>query len=273
MKKVILPTFIILAFLSCQGQPAEVIILGTVHQPVENYNADSLYNILTRIQPNVILCELDSSFFTEALNLRERDNGGNEHQATVRYAENFPVKVRPYEFEGRNQYRVEQGIRPTDGFVWSLLDSLYKQNQLTQNQRGIMDQYYQLTDSLNSFAIQGARAFNNKATDEVAQQRQQVQYQMLQKITNQRKEFLERTHTRPNSQPITYQQAYQRAGAFWDLRNQTMARNILIVIKENPGAKIVVLNGYFHRYYLRSELEGKQRERNFVLKDFYDYQL
>ncbi len=271
MKKCILPTLTALSFLSFQEQPTEVVVLGTVHQPVENYNADSLYNILIRIQPDVILCELDSSFFTEAFNLREQENGGNEYQATIRYAKNFPVKLRPYEFEGRNGYRVEQGIRPTDGFVWTLLDSLYKHNQLTQDQRAIMDQYYQLTDSLNSFALQGARAFNNKITDEVARQRQQLQYQNLQTITNQRKEFSERTHTRPNGQPITYREAYQRAGAFWDLRNQTMARNILTVVRENPGAKIVVLNGYFHRYYLRSELEEKQQERNFVLKDYYDY--
>ena len=271
MKTVILPTLTALALISCQRQPAEVVVLGTVHQPVENYNADSLYNILVRIQPSVILCELDSSFFTETLTLKEQENGGNEYQATVRYAENFPVKVRPYEFEGRNGYRVEQGIRPTDGFVWRLLDSLYQQNKLTQDQRSIIDQYYQLTDSLNGFALRGARAFNNKTTDEVAQQRQQAQYQTLQKITNQREEFTDRTHVRPNGQPITYREAYRRAGAFWELRNQTMARNILTVIKENPGARIVVLNGYYHRYYLRSELEGRQQERNFVLKDYYDY--
>ena len=246
-------------------------MLGTLHQPIENFDVDSLYNLLVKIQPDIILLELDSSFFTEILELKEQEDGGLEHQATVKYAQDFPVKIRPYEFEGRNEYRVEQGIRPTDGFTWELLDSLYKHDQLNQKQRRIMERYYQLTDSLNSFAFMGARAFSNSVTDEVAQKRQSVQYQGLQTITNQRKEFAERTHTRPNGEEITYREAYRLAGEFWDLRNQTMAKNILTVVKQNPGSRIVVLNGYFHRYYLILELKKQKKKENFIIKDFYEY--
>ena len=270
MRKVFVAVNFIVFAAFRQAPPTEVIVLGTVHQPVDNFNVDSLYNLLVKIQPDIILHELDSSFFTETLELKEQENGGLEHQATIKYVQDFPVKIRPYEFEGRNEYRIEQGIRPTDGFTWELLDSLYKHNKLNQEHREIMMRYYQLTDSLNSFAFMGARAFNNSVTDEVARERQSVQYQELQTITNQRKEFAERTHTKSNGEKITYQEAYRLAGAFWDLRNQTMARNILTVVKQNPGARIVVLNGYFHRYYLISELE-KQRDENFVIKDFYEY--
>ena len=59
-------TPVLLKFSSCQSPPTEVVLLGTVHQPVENFNADTLYDILVDIEPDVILYEVDSSFFTSS---------------------------------------------------------------------------------------------------------------------------------------------------------------------------------------------------------------
>ena len=50
-----------------------------------------------------------------------------------------------------------------------------------------------------------------------------------------------------------------------------MATNIKSFIKEFKGKKIVVLNGFFHRYYLLSELIPFKDELSFEIKDYYEY--
>ena len=53
---------------------------------------------------------------------------------------------------------------------------------------------------------------------------------------------------------------------YWDLRNKTMAQNILKHIQKNPNAVIVVLNGFYHRYYLLDELKKYETEYNFSVQ-------
>ena len=50
-----------------------------------------------------------------------------------------------------------------------------------------------------------------------------------------------------------------------------MSKNILHFVREYHGKKIIVLNGYFHRYYLNSLIRPKEKELNFMLKEFYEY--
>lgn len=121
--------FIGLLFYSCTSKKTELVLLGTVHQPIENFTPDSLYNILVKIQPDLILFEVDSSFFTEEFEFNTTWES-NENIAVVKYMKNFDVDVRPYEFTGRNEYRIKIGSRPTDGKAIEMLDSLYKGNQL-----------------------------------------------------------------------------------------------------------------------------------------------
>lgn len=93
---------------------------------------------------------------------------------------------------------------------------------------------------------------------------------MLTKITNTRNEFANRFHTKPNGQKISYREGYQLASDFWDLRNQTMAKNIMKMAELNKGKRIVVTNGFMHRYYILKELKKLIKEKNIILKEFYD---
>lgn len=73
------------------------------------------------------------------------------------------------------------------------------------------------------------------------------------------------TVVKTDGNKITYREGYKRAGDFWDIRNITMAKNILTMTQKFQGKKIVVLNGFFHRYYLKSILSEKEEEYNFKL--------
>ena len=151
-------------FQSCDERRTNLVLLGTVHQPVENFNSDSLYNILKKIQPDLILFEVDSSFFTQDFKFKKTWKS-NENIATIKYMDNFAVNVRPYEFTGRNEHRIKIGSRPTDSKASNLLDSLYKNNLLNSSDNKIYEDFLKVNDSLNSFAYLGAKAFNNLKTD------------------------------------------------------------------------------------------------------------
>lgn len=185
--------------------------------------------------------------------------------------ENFDVDVRQYEFTGRNEYRINIGSRPTDGKALQLLHSLYLSNQLESLHAQIYQEFLEVSDSLNSFAYRGAQAFNNSQTDKVAQVRQQYQYHELLKVMDAYPIFSNTYHVIKDGDSISYAEGYKRASAFWDLRNQTMSKNILHFVAQYKGSRIVVLNGYFHRYYLNELVKPKQDELGFVVKEFYEY--
>ena len=270
MKKTLQLLFSVLLFYSCTNKKTELVLLGTVHQPIENFTPDSLYNILVKIDPYLILAEVDSSFFTEDFKFN-RTWDSNENIATIKYMENFDVDVRPYEFTGRNEYRIAIGARPTDSKATALLDSLYVNDLLESEHKAVYEEYLSVNDSLNSLVYAGAKAFNSSQTDELAETRQHYQYKELLNIMNQYPVFSNTYYIKADGDSISYAEGYMQASEFWDLRNQTMAKNILHFIDEYEGKRIVVLNGFFHRYYLNSLIKPKQEELGFIVKDFYEY--
>ncbi|NER13633.1 hypothetical protein GWK08_09305 [Leptobacterium flavescens] len=274
MKGIRIFTFLILAGFFVQScddhKKTELILLGTIHSPTQNFNSDTLYNILVRIKPDVILYEVDSSFFDDNFRFN-RPLKSNEFLAVSGYRSNYPVEVRPYDFTGRNEYRITVGSRPTDSKALKLLDSLYRQKLLKEEHERIYSDYQKLNESLNSLVYMPVREFNTSSTDSLAALRQSFQYEQLKNIISETPEFSEAFAEKPNGELISYAEGYRLASDFWHLRNRTMASNISKMIREFKGKRLVVLNGFFHRYYLRSELSPKQETDDFIIREFYEF--
>lgn len=270
MRKCMALIFICSLLCSCANKKTELVLLGTVHQEIENFTADSLYNILVKINPDLILAEVDSSFFTEDFEFVENWES-NENIATVKYMKKFDVDVRPYEFTGRNEYRIKIGSRPTDSKALQLLDSLFNDNLLDPSSKKTYQGFLSINDSLNAIAYLGARGFNSAETDSISSIRQHYQYKEILEIMKEYPVFSNTYYVKADGDSISYLEGYQRASDFWDLRNQTMSKNILHFIKEYEYERIVVLNGFFHRYYLNSLIKPKQQDLDFIVKDFYEY--
>ena len=271
MNKTVLILLALLTLLSCKTEkPTEIIVIGALHQPEPNFNPDVLLEILEDVKPDFILRELDSSFFTPDFRHKDVQNS-NEGMASERYVEKYPeAQLRPYEFEGRNEYRINIGSRPTDGLTTKLLDSLNKAGLLSASEAEIHNKYKALLEPLKVSATKSPEHFNNPTTDSICKERQYYQYQMLAKITDTREEFSTRFHTKPNGEKISYRDGYKLAGEFWDLRNQTMAKNIMRIAEQNQGKRLVVLCGFMHRYYILSELKKSTEGKNIVLKEYYE---
>lgn len=271
MNKSILILLTLALFFSCKTEKTtEIIVIGALHKPEPNFNSEILFNILEDVKPDFILRELDSSSFTSDFRHKSVSNS-NEGMASEKYAQKHPeTQLRPYEFEGRNEYRINIGSRPTDGFTTKLLDSLNKANSLSDSEVAIHNKYKALLEPLIVLASKSPENFNNSTTDSICAERQYYQYKMLPKITSIRNEFITRFHTKPNGEKISYRDGFQLACDFWDLRNQTMAKNIMRISEQNQGKTIVVLCGFMHRYYILSELKKMTKDKNITLKEYYE---
>ena len=211
---------------------------------------------------------MDSIKFTSDFKLKEVKE--NELLASEKYRLKYPTtKLRPFEFEGRNQYRIDKGMRPTDRLTLKLVDSLYKAELLSTSEAKIFKAYQDALAPLKVIAAKSSEAWNNSLGDSLCKNRQFYQYEMIPKITNSRDEFANKFITKPNGEKISYRNGYQRWANFWDLRNQTMAKNIMTISKNNKGKRIVVLCGFMHRYYILSELKRLIKDKNIVLKEYY----
>ncbi|TPE42798.1 hypothetical protein [Pontibacter mangrovi] len=103
---------------------------------------------------------------------------------------NYPeTLIRPFEFEGRNEYRREREMVPTDNLTTILLKSLYTENALTPQQREILQRYDDPTHELKMIASGSPADFNNAVTGSIAGLRQFYQHKKLTEITNAREEF------------------------------------------------------------------------------------
>ena len=263
-------TLLNLAFsIQPKAQKSELIIIGNVHTPMPEYNSDTLLAILEKLHPDIVLLEIDSANFTTN-NTFKFSSSENEQTATTKYVDKHPLaKIGPFEFEGRNDYRMRTGIKQSDVPTMQLLDSLYTSKLLTKEQAAIVTKYHWLTDTLNSFGYKSAQHFNNRHTDSISEQRQFYQHHMIREVINQRHEFTRQLVT-TTGEKITLREGYNRQCDFWDLRNQTMAKHIMNVVDQNPNKKIIVLAGYFHRYYLLKELTSMKNSRTFLLHEFYE---
>jgi len=128
-----------------------------------------------------------------------------------------------------------------------------------------------IADELNSFAYEGAKAFNNTYSDSIGAIRQHYSYEKLNEIMEEIPVFANTYHVKPDGDSISYLDGHKLAGDFWHMRNKAMAKNILSFIDHYRGKKLVVLNGYYHRYYLQALIKPEQEAHNFKLKEFYDY--
>lgn len=271
MNRILLLVLTLTIILSCKKEkPTEIIVIGALHNPEPNFNPEILFNILKEVKPDYILRELDSSAFTSDFKHKNVANS-NEGIASEKYAQKYPqTHIRPYEFEGRNEYRINIGSRPTDQLTTKLLDSLNKASLLSASESQIYNKYKVLLEPLIILASKSPENFNNLTTDSICQERQYYQYKMLSKITSKRDEFKTHFHTKPNGEKISYREGFKLAGDFWDLRNQTMAKNIMRIAEQNKGKRIVVLCGFMHRYYILSELKILTKNKNIILKEYYE---
>jgi hypothetical protein len=250
-----------------KSQKTSLVVLGTVHFPTKLINADTIYSAIKKVRPDIILLELDSSFFTSQFQLKQLYDE-NEIQAADKYIkENRNCIIRPYDFEGRNKYRVDMGFAQSDK-VLKRLAMMYYANKLNTVAVSSWKKFQELTDSLDVIGKMDLDTINSIRTDNLVCERQFYQYKKIKEIINNKEEFLTSFEVSSKGDTLTYREIFNRYAYFEEWRNRVMVENILKIIGQNPGKRILVLTGFYHRDFLLTELTFKETALHFVIKEY-----
>lgn len=277
MKKHILQNLIILllvfGFWSClkssKSTNQELFIIGTMHFPSDGINADSIFNVLKKLKPQVILMELDSSAFNKNFKLKINLDE-NEYNAVVNYLkENPQVKIRPIEFEGRDKYRKSIGITPNPGKTFDILSELNKSNRLNEKEKLIWDNFMDYYSNTAQLAKGNLKGLNLSNTDRLIDSLMLYQYIKVKRIVDVRHEF-KKLMLDAKGDSVSIKDHFQDWANFeYNLRNKQMTENTISVIKSFPDKKrFVLLVGFQHRFYIKKEL--KKRNPNIEIKEYYN---
>lgn len=235
----------------------KLIIIGTVHSETEKINSSVLLSELKKNKPDLLLLELDNSLMNEKGDFLNYFSSV-ENEAASQLAEDQSTILRPFDFQGRNKYYQEHQTFKNEALFFRTLDSCYQLHLLNSNENSIYLDYLKLNTSLQQLQQGELKEINSVATQQLIQQRQLMLYQGLLKIcySNQ---FLNR-----------HKQFWKQNGEFWSFRNNEMVSNIIKYCNDYKNKKIIVLTGFYHKYYLTQELKKKEKEFNFVLSDCWD---
>ncbi len=247
----------------------EVFVLGVLHKPSKLVSYDSLYNLLEKIKPNIILFECDSTAFDKHMQfhtlwwrmalpdfLSKYRQGNLEEIAVKKYLFHNPSAIlRPYEWSQRDLFHKQHNLDSMSSQLFYKIEDLIANNKLKEEHKKTYADFISLSEQLEKYGDSTLYEINTIAQDSIGQRRQNHKYHLIKQIVDSYDELK------------NYRAFSTINESYWDVRNKAMATNINRYITFYPHSRIVVLNGYFHRYYLRQELRKNSEEKLFLLKD------
>jgi len=237
----------------------EIVVLATVHAPTPNYPEARLLEILRRLKPDLLLLELDPSFFDAEGNLKnEFESVSLESRVAVAYARTAGARLRPYDIEGRNKFFQDSDYFTKERKLNDEIRRLDDGGQLFPEADRIFEGLVALSAVRDACGAERPQVLNSLACDTAIEKKQDYAFKGLQKIVA----------LTPALQSLT--EFASLADTFWLRRNTAMVANVLKLAKELRPRRAVVLAGYEHRYFLRKQFAERAAHEGFLLREFWE---
>jgi hypothetical protein len=253
----------LIAFKSCtESKEGNILLLGTVHEATPNLNADSIYTVLKDFKPDLILIELDSTFFYEDFTFRTLFNG-NEIIAVSRYKMNFPkTEIRPIEFEGREEYRQQIGIFPEITYDFAkVLEQLHSSGSLTEKENYAITRLFFYDSLNNNIKAEKLSIINQKKTDVIIDSLNFYKYNKLKELSNKYPAFHLKKMVDSKNDTVSVKDNFDLYVDFeMNKRNNALAQKAANLINAHPNKRIIILVGFAHKSYILRYLKNKDIE-------------
>ena len=255
-------SLLFLSFQSMAGieDTVRIVVMGTVHNSSDNFAPGKLVAIIDRIRPDLILVELDSSFFMPDMSFKpETVNLSLENKAVSTWVKDHPVPVRPYEIEGRNRIYEEHDYFSLQKELSASLNKAVKDSLLVPEAKSLLDAVKRFDEIAYAVSIARPEVFNSEACDKAMESKQYYGGEGLARIialTPSLAKFSEFCKFKHD---------------FWITRNNAMVDHIISRVKEFHPKTVLVICGFEHRYYLRNGLREKCFREAIKLKEYWAY--
>jgi len=257
-------------FINCKSQTdkkgnenfkkTELFIIGTIHNPTDIINSDTLFNILKKIKPDLILIELDSSFFTKQFDFDTTKYpdilSTNENISANKYRQLYKIDIRPFDITGRNEFYREHDFFTTQSKMYSAISKANDNGQLDTSCADDFELISFTLDLTNKIKYRSLSELNSDVSIKLTKIRQKILYDKTISIVK---------RTKSLNKWIDFAELQKN---FWVRRNNQMAENIEHFANEKSYDKIVVFTGANHLYFILELLKEKQN-KNYIIKDFW----
>ena len=215
---------------------------------------------MRRVNPDLILLELDPSFFDSSFILPEKyQNITLENKAVTAYAKTAGVRLRPFDIEGRNKFYQEHDYFKRELSLNQEISRMYSSGQLPSEAKLLFEGLLALASVRDSCGAERPEVINSSACDKAIEKKQDYAFKGIGKI-------VDLTPALKEFKPF-----WSLADDFWTRRNDAMVRNILKYSHELKAKRVVVLCGFEHRYYLRKRLTEQVSKEGFIVKEYWEY--
>ncbi|MGB4771984.1 MAG: ChaN family lipoprotein [Chitinophagaceae bacterium] len=250
----------------------DVILVGTKHTPHTGYHSDSLLKVVVNLKPDVVLIEHDSvsgifktgqfkpiprwiKYLSRITGRSKNDIEGNMIHKLYREFPQVIVKPIDVALNGpeRDKYRKEF-IRLENVFEVGM-SSAFDNKEMSPYRANLHLKREQLRTQMSKRMYSTLQEFNTDSTTEIIRQLQTLEESHIKSLVD----------SVPSLQPFS-KRVYQMLEN-WQLRDKVMAQQIQRYISAYPSKRIVVISGFFHRYYQIDHLVPKREEMNFRLLD------
>jgi hypothetical protein len=236
-----------------------IIVVGTVHNETDGYSVQTLCGILNRARPDLILVELDSSFFTPSLALKpEFATITLENRAVSDCQRSQAIPVRPYDIEGRNKIYAQHDYFKLQRDLSSALKDAEQKSLLGTDARILLEAITRFDDIARSFSSERPEIINSRSCDVAMESKHFYADDGMIRIVS----------STPSLKQFSDFVKFKRD--FWITRNDDMVKNIIAWIKSLRPRTVVVLCGFEHRYYLRESLLKRAADNAYDVKEYWE---
>jgi hypothetical protein len=233
----------------------ELIIIGTIHTGNKNFNHKTLYNVLIKLNPDIILYE-SSEKYKPVFGLKTatflRIAKPSIEQLTLQSfsKRNKNTLILPYDTTFlRSQY-----IKKLMAVKQTFYDSLYSSKKSISDSIVYIDFAYKRNIYHSFIDTSTLSRINQK---DIIDKCRELYYLEEKVILPLGKKYISDSLLVDN---------FSNEVQFWNDRNEYMVKKILNYSKQFAGRKIIILTGLNHKYYLQDKLSDSRKSDEKIIE-------
>ncbi len=253
----LLSCLLLFSGLYANPSPNRVIIIGTKHNGNKMLTVKSMYNAINRINPDLILMELDSTIIT---------NCSINKVWGAQTAEWLGIWKNPIEYRAVRKYQKKNKqvcISPFDVFIPNRKTYIAYHQAMEKSHQETLSKVYQQGLMNNSESAEYEKyseinnAFMQLLDSSLIQMNRSTLTDTIENILYKEKHFIRRlTLQNPALQP--FGNWYNAQLDFWDERSAAMNKKIWDQLNANSNKTIVIITGLLHKAEIENFLQKKE---------------
>ena len=257
--KVLFLVFTLLITSIGYGQ-SSIWLVGTAHEKNNYINPDTLTAALNRIQPDLILIELEDKHFDKEYNFDTSKYPigdyltTNENIASYKYKQKHGTQLRPFDINGRHDFYEKENYNEQENKMFGEMLTIYKNNKFSESCKTDFEILLAALSNYSDLRFSSLREANSDVTTKFLALKNKINFELMISIvkrTIELEKWLKFAELRKD---------------FWNKRNKKMAENIAKYAAEFKDKKIVVLVGNDHKYALIENL----KQSNIEVKNYFE---